>query len=253
MNKLKFVIPNLCTCFSMLLGLFSIYCAMHGRFELAAWLILWGVLLDKLDGTTARLFNASSEFGAQLDSFADFISFGVAPAALFTCSLAEMDMVHPGWVLSASGVYVVAVAARLARFNITTPPMADQLFYGIPTTVMGALLGSWYLTWLKFDLPSEFMSPMPFVLLGCSFAMISSIKLPKLKLRSNHFLNAFNFGNVLFAYIVAPLKLFPDILFLQGLGYVTVGVLWYAFFPPADKEKTINVLEEEEHEVPAIS
>ena len=57
---------------SLLLGLASIFQATEGKYELAAWMILWAVLLDKLDGASARLLDAGSEFGAQMDSFADF-------------------------------------------------------------------------------------------------------------------------------------------------------------------------------------
>ena len=75
MNKLKYLVPNSLTAFSMLLGLISTYYSTQGHYDLAAWMILWGVLLDKLDGTSARLLNASSKFGAELDSFADFVTF----------------------------------------------------------------------------------------------------------------------------------------------------------------------------------
>ena len=119
MRQLKYLIPNSCTAFSMLLGLASIYNSTEGNYVLAAWMIVWGVLLDKLDGTTARLFNASSKLGAELDSFADFVSFGIATAALLFFSLREMSLVHPGWLIATSGVYVVATAVRLARFNVS--------------------------------------------------------------------------------------------------------------------------------------
>ena len=96
MDKLKYLIPNSCTAFSLVLGLASIVNSMHGNLEMAAWMILWGVLLDKLDGTFARLLNASSPFGAQLDSFADFVSFGMAPAALFYFGFMENDVCFMG-------------------------------------------------------------------------------------------------------------------------------------------------------------
>ena len=82
MNRVKYLIPNSITASSMLMGLASIYLAAREDFVMAAWLILWGVLLDKLDGTMARLLDACSEFGVQFDSFADFVVFGIAPASL---------------------------------------------------------------------------------------------------------------------------------------------------------------------------
>ena len=250
MSKIKYIVPNLCTSFSLILGLASVFHSMHGDYETAAWMILWGVLLDKLDGVSARLLNASSELGAQLDSFADFVSFGIAPAALFTCALAEptMDVVNTGWVMAGSAVYVVAVAVRLSRFNISTPPMSDRVFYGIPTTLMGAMLAGWYLSFSHQQFSPVLMSPMPFVLLIASFAMISSIKLPKLKLTSKPWLNVLAFSNVTFSYIAAPLKKFPEILFIQAVSYALIGVIAYAINPPEDAEE----VEAEEEPVEAM-
>lgn len=240
MSKLKYLAPNSCTALSLLLGLASILQSVNGKFELAAWMILWGVLLDKLDGTFARLFNASSEFGAQMDSFADFVSFGIAPAALLFFGLADNELVHYGWLMGSCGIFVVAVAGRLARFNVAEPPNGHLMFYGIPTTFMGAIIASGYLTWQKFGLSDEMMSPMPFVLFILAIAMVSAVKLPKLKVRKSMALNLFQGLNVLFAYIFAPLQLFPEVLFAQGVMYVTIGVIWYAIKPPPLEAETVE-------------
>lgn len=250
MSKLRYLVPNSFTAMSLIIGLASIVQSTQGKYELAAWMILWGVLLDKLDGTSARLLDASSEFGAQMDSFADFVSFGIAPAALFFFGLREVEfsgIVHYGWLMSACGIYVVAVAARLARFNVGEPPNGHLMFYGIPTTFMGALLASGYLSWDKFHLGSGYMAPIPFVLLILSFAMVSNVKLPKLKVRKNMLLNAFQMVNVLFAYIVAPLQILPEILFLQCVFYVTTGVIWYAIKPPVLEDKVEMVVPSSAH------
>ena len=245
MDKLKYLVPNGFTAFSLLLGLASIVHSVNGHYELAAWMILWGVLLDKLDGTAARIMNASSPFGAQLDSFADFVSFGMAPAALLFFGLSEIDMVHYGWMMAASGIYVVAVASRLARFNVSEPPNGNVMFYGIPTTLMGALLSSGYLSWLKLGLIDEYMAPMPFVLFIASFAMVSNVKLPKLKIRKNMMFNVFQALNVLFAFIFAPLQMFPEVLFFQALFYVVVGIVWYGIYPPHEDTTADNQNEAE--------
>ena len=253
MNRLKYLAPNGCTALSMLLGLASVYNSIHGNFETAAWMILWGVLLDKLDGTFARLLDATSEFGAEFDSFADFVSFGIAPASLLLFALDGNSMVHHGWLLASAGVFVVAVSARLARFNVSEPPLGKNVFYGIPTTLMGATLSSGYLAWYKIGLPEEVMAPAPFLLLMCAFAMVSSIRLPKLRVRRNMALNVFQIGMVLFAYIAAPLKLFPEVLFLQSLFYTVVGVVWCVFRPEGpggvDEE---SILDEDEDPEPQV-
>lgn len=240
MSKLRYLVPNAFTSMSMILGLISVVLSVQGNTELAAWLILWGVLLDKLDGSAARLLNASSPFGAQLDSFADFVSFGIAPAALFFFGLEHNDMVHHGWMMGSSAVFVVAVSSRLARFNVSEPPNGHLMFYGIPTTLIGAVLASGYLTWYNLGLPEEWMAAAPFVLLVAAFSMVSNVRLPKLKPRKSLALNVFQASNVLFAYVVAPFKLFPEILFLQSLFYLMVGVIWYAIAPPQVSEEAVE-------------
>jgi CDP-diacylglycerol--serine O-phosphatidyltransferase len=125
------------------------------------------------------------------------------------------------------------VSARLARFNISDPPGGDKYFYGIPTTLMGALAASFYLTWESQGLPMGALTAFPAIyLVVASFLMVSSIKLPKLKLRKNMALNVFQVVNVVAAYIIAPLKLWPEVLFAQAVTYVVVGVVWCLIFPP---------------------
>ncbi len=231
----KYLIPNAFTAFSMMFGLASAAASAQGDFTLAAWMILWGVLLDKLDGTAARLFNASSAFGVQYDSFADFVAFGVAPAALVWYRLKDAALYQGGLQIAlflAVSLYVIAVSARLARFNISDPPGGDRYFYGLPTTLMGALSASFYLTWEKFTLPEGALLAYPAYMLVASFLMVSAVRLPKLKLRKNKALNAFQIVNVGAAYVLAPLRLWPEILFLQGVAYVVVGVTWCLIHPP---------------------
>lgn len=240
-HKLKYLVPNSCTSMSLLLGLASVVQSVQGNYSLAAWMILWGVLLDKLDGTFARLLHASSEFGAQMDSFADFVSFGIAPAGLLYFALhdpAMSDVVNGTWLTAACGVYVVAVAARLARFNIAEPPLGHLMFYGIPTTFMGATIASGYLTWKELSYSVDVLSIVPFFLFIASVAMVSSVKLPKVKPRKNLWLNIFQALNILFAYCAAPFQMFPNILFIQGLLYLVCGVVWYAFYPPQEDTET---------------
>ncbi len=241
MDKLKYLVPNGCTAFSLVLGLASVVNSIHGNLELAAWMVLWGVLLDKLDGTFARLLNASSPFGAQLDSFADFVSFGIAPSALFYFGLADNEMVNTLWLQTGCVTFVVATAARLARFNVSEPPMGHLMFYGIPTTFMGAISASGFLTWKHFQWQDETMAIVPFFLFLASIAMVSSVKLPKIKLHKNMALNIFQGVNVLTAYVIAPLQMWPQVLFVQGLFYVIVGVIWYAVNPPSLEEEVETV------------
>ena len=243
LNRLKYLVPNSFTAFSMLLGVASMYHSTQGQYETAAWMIIWGVLLDKLDGTSARLLNASSDLGAELDSFADFVSFGLAVAALMFFSLRDMSLVHPGWLVASCSVYVVAIAVRLARFNVATPALGKYIFYGIPTTAVGGILSLCYLTWQKYDLPEEWMAPMPVILLLSSFAMVSNIPLPKLKMTKNLPFNIFLISSVIYCYGLGVAQKNPEIMLVFSSGLVLFGIITYAVNPP-----TLSQFEEEEED-----
>src|SRR5262249_8960175 len=145
---LKYFVPNAFTALSLLLSLGSAVCSSQGDFTLAAWMILWGTLLDKVDGTAARLLKATSGFGVEFDSFADFVSFGIAPAALFYFRLGAAGVFPRPVVAVTAGLYAVALAVRLARFNLL---LGDtSVFQGVPGTMMGGLLACAYLTFEKY-------------------------------------------------------------------------------------------------------
>ena len=141
-NKLRYTIPNSLTALSLLLGLASIVTTQFGDLEFAAWLIVWCGLLDTLDGVAARMLNATSSFGAEFDSMADVISFGVAPAILLVNAGVQVGGIEYDtdqfWVLLlAAGVFALAGAMRLARFNIATDAPKDGWFTGVPITACG--------------------------------------------------------------------------------------------------------------------
>lgn len=232
----KYFVPNGFTAMSMLFGLASIGCSAAGNFTLAGWLILWGVLLDKLDGTTARLFNASSEFGVQYDSFADFVSFGLAPAGLCYFRLVDSPSHIAGGeralLIAAVGLFVIATSARLARFNISEPPGGDKIFYGIPTTLVGAFLASAYLTWENQGWDERMLNSFPALLIICGVLMVSNLKLPKLKRRKNAFLNLFQVVNIVAVYLLAAFRLYPEYPLLLVFLYVSVGMTWTYLYPP---------------------
>jgi CDP-diacylglycerol--serine O-phosphatidyltransferase len=235
MSKLKYVVPNLFTIASMLLGLASVTRAAEGDFSLAAWMILWGVLLDKLDGTAARLLKASTKIGAQLDSFADFVIFGIAPAALYFYRLratGDYEGAATALLAVACALHVVAAAGRLARFNISEPPLGDRLFYGVPSTLMGAVLASTYLTWEKYSSSELVLLVGPALLVVGAGLMVSNLRLPKLKSRRNRAFNIFQIANIVVAYVFAPLMLFPEYLLTLAVAYTIGGVAWCLAFPP---------------------
>lgn len=127
------LIPNILTLMALAAGLTGIQFAMDGDWERAVIAIVIAAFLDILDGATARLLNATSEFGAQLDSFSDFLAFGVAPALILYLWVLE-ESGKLGWI--AMLVFAVASAMRLARYNITQMPKtgvwSKGFFAGVP-------------------------------------------------------------------------------------------------------------------------
>lgn len=225
MPPLKYFVPNGFTATSLLIGLGSIVMSAEGHFELAAWMILWGSLLDKLDGSAARLFKATSSFGVEFDSFADFVAFGIAPAALIYFRLTGDGAIGGSLrylVMVACGIYALALAIRLARFNVTTGP-DDAVFQGIPGTLMGAFVASGFLTWDKYHGAESVLAASPVILLVCAALMVSNLRLPKLKMRKNKAINLFQIANVAIAYVFGPLMIFPEYLFGQAVAYLVIG------------------------------
>ncbi|MCL2102326.1 MAG: CDP-alcohol phosphatidyltransferase family protein, partial [Fibromonadales bacterium] len=146
MRKAKFIVPNAFTSMSFLLGAASI-CWAAGLFGgenpvlMSAHFIIFCTLLDKLDGFAARAFNASSEFGAQFDSLADLIAFGVAPA--FMLMFAYKNFAEEWYsakivaIFAGSAVYMVCAAIRLAKYNAMDSDSYPDYFSGMPTTFAG--------------------------------------------------------------------------------------------------------------------
>jgi CDP-diacylglycerol--serine O-phosphatidyltransferase len=112
---LRMVLPNLITVLAICAGLSGIRFAFEARFETAVTMVLFAAFLDGIDGRVARMMKATSKFGAQMDSLADIVNFGVAPALVLYAFLLDRAGA-PGWI--AALLFVVACGLRLARFNV---------------------------------------------------------------------------------------------------------------------------------------
>lgn len=137
---IRTALPSLLTLAGLCAGLASVQYAIAGHWQHAVASLVVAVVFDGLDGWTARRLKASSRFGAELDSLADFASFGLAPAVLvYTCGLRSLG--PWGWVVAS--VFAVAAALRLARFNALRdeprPAWRTQFFRGVPTPA-GAMI-----------------------------------------------------------------------------------------------------------------
>ena len=140
-----YLLPSILTTFGMFAGFYSIIASINGDFILAAISIMVAMLWDILDGRVARLTNTQSDFGAQYDSLADLVSFGVAPALLvYEWSLSDLGRI--GWL--AAFIFLACAALRLARFNTQVGISDKRYFQGLPSPAAAGVIAS--MIWLKF-------------------------------------------------------------------------------------------------------
>ena len=131
---IRMLVPNVITLLAICAGLTAIRLSIEGRNELALAAIVFAAVLDGIDGRVARMIKGQSRFGAELDSLADFVNFGVAPALiLYFWQLHDLNNV--GWI--AAMIFAISGGLRLARFNATMddpnkPPFAANYFTGVP-------------------------------------------------------------------------------------------------------------------------
>jgi CDP-diacylglycerol--serine O-phosphatidyltransferase len=145
-HKGIYLLPNLFTLAAMFAGFYSVISAMNGHFENAAIAIFVALILDGLDGRIARMTNTQSAFGAEFDSLADMVSFGVAPALVaFTWALSSLGRI--GWAVAF--IYVAGTAIRLARFNTQIETADKNYFTGLASPAAAALVAG--MIWICND------------------------------------------------------------------------------------------------------
>ena len=137
-------LPNFVTIFGLCAGLTAVRASMAGHYQSALYLLLLAMLLDAVDGKLARMLDSTSQFGAELDSLADFFNFGVAPTIiLYQMFFKGTGFANFGWL--ALIIFTIACMMRLARFNVALleeeeEPADNRFFVGVPAPAL-ALLG----------------------------------------------------------------------------------------------------------------
>jgi len=234
LSVLRYTIPNSLTALSLLLGVGSIVTTQVGDLEFAAWLIVWCGLLDTMDGIAARLLKATSSFGAEFDSMADLISFGVAPGVLiFNAGLQIAGVeVESGqfWVLlAACGVFVLAGAMRLARFNLASSKPRTGWFAGIPITAAGGgLISSMVIVLVRHEDISTLLPLhlyLPVLMFVLALLMISRLRFPKAVVRKSMIINAFQFINIAAIFVCGIFRIYPEYLFSIGIFLLVAGII----------------------------
>jgi CDP-diacylglycerol--serine O-phosphatidyltransferase len=223
-----YILPNLFTTAALFAGFYAIVQAMNGQFEYAPIAIFIAMVMDGLDGRVARWTHTESDFGAEYDSLADMVSFGLAPAlVMYEWALSGLGKL--GWL--AAFLYAAAAALRLARFNTQIGTVDKRYFVGLPSPSAAALTAG--LVWVlhaTYGVPGKEVS---FIALGftvfAALAMVSNI-------RYYSFKNLNVKDRVSFVAIIAVVLVFvlvsldpPQVLFLIFLAYGLSGPLAAAF------------------------
>ena len=210
-SKTRYILPSVLTLVGVCLGISSIKFAMDGNFTFAVLFLIVAAILDGLDGRVARLIKGTSNFGKELDSLTDFVSFGIAPAfVIYFWELNKFGKV--GWLIVL--FYSVCCVLRLARFNLTKfenkEEWKNNFFQGIPSPAGGCLI----LLPLIFEL-SDFSNLIslkfitPYLTIVVSLLLIS--KLP-----------TYSFKKI-------SIKRNMTIFLLLGVGLFFVSIIQYTF------------------------
>ncbi|MFI5297174.1 MAG: CDP-diacylglycerol--serine O-phosphatidyltransferase [Polyangiales bacterium] len=171
--KFKQCLPSLVTLGNIAFGFLGILAAADGHFQRACVLLFCGALCDLFDGRLARLLRATTQFGAELDSLSDMVTFGLAPAVLvYFAVLRPLGAVGVAAVVA----FALAAAVRLARYNVDESPLADLTFHGVPTPIAAGYL-------LSCVLVREQISKWTVltIVVGISLTMLSTLKVPKFR------------------------------------------------------------------------
>jgi CDP-diacylglycerol---serine O-phosphatidyltransferase len=246
----RYLAPNLITTSSMIFGLVSLWSAHNEQYALAGWMIIYAVLTDRIDGLVARALKATSEIGMQLDSFADFLNFGVAPPFLVLTYLSHrqdlpyQDGTAHYLLFAACGAFMLCAVFRLARYNVLSDDQVPtKIFFGFPTTLAGGTLVIWMLVLLKYDPTSDafggaklfgphLQTPLavwkyfPIALVVGGYLMASRLPMPKVGMTKNKLVSIGLFALVAIGYVCGFAMHYPEICFWMPTGWSIMFLVW---------------------------
>ena len=208
-KKTRYLLPNILTLAGVCLGISSIKFSIDGNFSLAVKLILFAAILDALDGRIARFIKGTSEFGKELDSLTDFVSFGIAPVfILYFWELSNYGKL--GWAITL--IYSVCCVLRLARFNLTkieeTEEWKNNFFEGIPSPAGGLLILMPLIYELtNIDIGVNIKNLTPYLTIIIAFLLVS--KIPTLALKK------------------ISISSRATVFLLLGIGIIFIALLFY--------------------------
>ena len=250
-KKTRYLLPNILTLGGVCLGICSIKFSIDGNFNLAVILILLAAILDALDGRVARLIKGTSEFGKELDSLTDFVSFGIAPVLiLYFWELNNYGKL--GWAIAL--IYSVCCVLRLARFNLTKNEndheWKNNFFEGVPSPAGGLLILTpliYELTELNFNLNIKSLTPFLTVLI----ALLLVSKIPTLSLKKISISSKTTVFLLLSAGIIFIALLFYtfETLLVFSLIYLISIPLTLLIYKKQQKKYTSKISEEDHEDI----
>jgi CDP-diacylglycerol--serine O-phosphatidyltransferase len=227
LRRTRLVLPSAFTAGNIFFGLFAMISSFRGELRFASYLIIIGGVLDFIDGKVAKISKTHTQFGAELDSLADIVTFGVAPAVVMYYFLFA-GRGEWSWLLMF--LFVLAGALRLARFNVEKPGPAKKLFTGLPIPVAGGVLVS-FIPFSQTGITDFLFGSMSYgkymavLIVILSILMVSHVRyptFPRINIKSIK-------GIVLLISIlglVSVMIIFPEYsIFPLGLMYIGWGLL----------------------------
>ncbi len=248
-EKAIYLLPNLITSVSLICGVLSILNSTSGNYFLAGLLIFIGAAIDGLDGTVARITRTSSIFGMNYDFLADLVCFGVAPGILYYSKFSLNNPMQKV-VMSASLLFIVCGALRLARYNVTSqdPSKKDIHFIGVPIPIAGGFVASLIIAPEQLYMTSNtlfFTSTVTTII--SAILMVSTFRyynLRRIFKRSSQ-----NFELLVLFVIICTLAIFAQahlflIIFYIGVAYAISGPIgWLVSRVKGRRNQTESILE----------
>lgn len=224
MNGIKKHIPNIVTCLNLFSGCIACVMAFEARYELALIFIILSAIFDFFDGMLARLLHAPSAIGKELDSLADDVSFGVAPALIVFSFLKEPALMYPDFLTGVRDyipylAFLIAVfsALRLAKFNVDERQTSS--FVGLPTTANAPFWAALIVGGKDFLLGN--VNVLWILLLVVIFSLLLVAELPMFSLKFKNLSWKDNKISFIFLIVCAPL-----LVFLGISGFAAI-IVWY--------------------------
>ncbi|MDR3257013.1 MAG: CDP-diacylglycerol--serine O-phosphatidyltransferase [Endomicrobium sp.] len=257
LKKSIYIIPSLFTCGNMACGYLSIFSSINGNFTKAAWLLILSISFDMMDGRIARITKTTSEFGVQLDSLSDLVSFGLAPSVMmYQLVLNTMDKIG----VAIAVLFVLCSALRLAKFNVKAQEgVVHKSFMGLPTPASAGLLISFVLSYELFvagtgqsltfktipvlmkNMP-VFFKAMPIVMVVLSLLMVSNIPYLSFKKMDISKPKTFRFLILIVLLIWLVLTFPQNVIFILFALYAISGIFnymakyWRIYMKKGDKD-----------------